>query len=226
MAHATGRLKGVNGKAQLANKKFRQVNPLRSVVGMQEMPFCPKRSVHSFINFNSFFFSVPSFHLYILHSHTLKTTMDIEDLGHLAAKPKVTNVSPNPLVFFSKGGFSVILTCIFFAHFLWQYNPCTVRNLRPGSIKEWCTCGLTKKGPWYGTHRPSSLDPTRASYLCSNRILDYFFFRCDGKSHKGTSFKPLRWKVPDGKNAQTMYSICDCRYTTRPPYVFHDSPCP
>ncbi|KAF9350460.1 hypothetical protein BGX34_001201, partial [Mortierella sp. NVP85] len=85
--------------------------------------------------------------------------MDIEDLGHLARKPKVTN-----------------------------YNPCTVRNLKPGSIKEWCTCGLTKKGPW-----------------------------CDGKSHKGTTFKPLRWRVPDGKSTQTFYSICDCRYTTRPP---------
>ncbi|KAG0342941.1 hypothetical protein BG000_011515 [Podila horticola] len=95
--------------------------------------------------------------------------MDIEDLGHLTAKPKVTN-----------------------------YNPCTVRNLRPGSIKEWCTCGLTKKGPW-----------------------------CDGKSHKGTSFKPLRWRVPDGKHAQTMYSICDCRYTTRPPFcdgIHYDLP--
>ncbi|KAF9348759.1 hypothetical protein BGX26_012856 [Mortierella sp. AD094] len=95
--------------------------------------------------------------------------MDIEDLGHLARKPKVTN-----------------------------YNPCTVRNLKPGSIKEWCTCGLTKKGPW-----------------------------CDGKSHKGTTFKPLRWKVPDGKNAQTMYSICDCRYTTRPPFcdgIHYDLP--
>ncbi|KAF9430723.1 hypothetical protein BGZ76_000728 [Entomortierella beljakovae] len=95
--------------------------------------------------------------------------MDIEDLGHLAQKPKVTN-----------------------------YNPCTVKNLKPGSIKEWCTCGLTKKGPW-----------------------------CDGKSHKGTSFKPLRWKVPDGKNVQTMYSICDCRYTTRPPYcdgIHYDLP--
>ncbi|KAG0250006.1 hypothetical protein BG011_008725 [Mortierella polycephala] len=95
--------------------------------------------------------------------------MDIEDLGHLAQKPKVTN-----------------------------YNPCTIRNLKPGSIKEWCTCGLTKKGPW-----------------------------CDGKSHKGTSFKPLRWRVPDGKNAQTMYSICDCRYTTRPPFcdgIHYDLP--
>ncbi|KAG0213819.1 hypothetical protein BGX28_003493 [Mortierella sp. GBA30] len=95
--------------------------------------------------------------------------MDIEDLGHLARKPKVTN-----------------------------YNPCTVRGLKPGSIKEWCTCGLTKKGPW-----------------------------CDGKSHKGTSFKPLRWKVPDGKNTQTFYSICDCRYTTRPPFcdgIHYDLP--
>ncbi|KAF9919359.1 hypothetical protein BX616_005402 [Lobosporangium transversale] len=96
--------------------------------------------------------------------------MDIEDLGHLARKPKVTN----------------------------QYNPCTIRNLKPGSIKEWCTCGLTKKGPW-----------------------------CDGKSHKGTTFKPLRWRVPDGPNAQTMYSICDCRYTTRPPFcdgIHYDLP--
>ncbi|KAF9193348.1 hypothetical protein BGZ51_003622 [Haplosporangium sp. Z 767] len=95
--------------------------------------------------------------------------MDIEDLGHLARKPKVTN-----------------------------YNPCTIRNLKPGSIKEWCTCGLTKKGPW-----------------------------CDGKSHKGTTFKPLRWRVPDGKNTQTMYSICDCRYTTRPPFcdgIHYDLP--
>ncbi|KAF9208293.1 hypothetical protein BGZ49_009255 [Haplosporangium sp. Z 27] len=95
--------------------------------------------------------------------------MDIEDLGHLARKPKVTN-----------------------------YNPCTIKNLKPGSIKEWCTCGLTKKGPW-----------------------------CDGKSHKGTTFKPLRWKVPDGKNTQSMYSICDCRYTTRPPHcdgIHYDLP--
>ncbi|KAG0053169.1 hypothetical protein BGZ83_001579 [Gryganskiella cystojenkinii] len=85
--------------------------------------------------------------------------MDIEDLGHMGSKrPKVTN-----------------------------YNPCSVRGLKPGQIKEWCTCGLTKKGPW-----------------------------CDGKSHKGTTFKPLRWKVPEA--AQTFYSICDCRYTTRPPF--------
>ncbi|KAG0363518.1 hypothetical protein BGZ54_008128 [Gamsiella multidivaricata] len=50
---------------------------------------------------------------------------------------------------------------------------------------------------------------------------------CDGKSHKGTSFKPLRWRVPDGKNTQTMYSICDCRYTTRPPFcdgIHYDLP--
>ncbi|KAF9975954.1 hypothetical protein BGZ73_000180 [Actinomortierella ambigua] len=93
--------------------------------------------------------------------------MDIEDLGHCVKKPKVTN-----------------------------YNPCTVRNLRPGQIKEWCTCGLTKKGPW-----------------------------CDGKSHKGTTFEPLRWKVPDHK--QTLYLICDCRYTTRPPHcdgIHYDLP--
>ncbi|KAG0309012.1 hypothetical protein BGZ98_005694 [Dissophora globulifera] len=76
--------------------------------------------------------------------------MDIEDLGHLARKPKVTNVK---------------------------------RVSSPGS--------------------------------------------CDGKSHKGTTFKPLRWRVPDGKNTQTMYSICDCKYTTRPPYcdgIHYDLP--
>lgn len=117
----------------------------------------------SFIDFNSFLSShIPSpliaQPLHFTHftytytlTHSLKTTMDIEDLGHLAAKPKVTNVSPISPFFFLKAAFSVILTCIPFSRFLWQYNPCTVRNLRPGSIKEWCTCGLTKKGPWYET---------------------------------------------------------------------------
>ncbi|KAF9125563.1 hypothetical protein BGX30_000402 [Mortierella sp. GBA39] len=84
--------------------------------------------------------------------------MDIEDFAYLPCKPKATH-----------------------------FNPITLRNLKPGSIKEWCTCGLTKTGVW-----------------------------CDGKSHKGTTFKPLRWKVP--KEPQTIYLMCDCRYTTRPPY--------
>ncbi|KAG0200782.1 hypothetical protein BGX33_010800 [Mortierella sp. NVP41] len=84
--------------------------------------------------------------------------MDIEDFAYLPCKPKVTH-----------------------------FNPNTVRNLKPGSIKEWCTCGLSSKGSW-----------------------------CDGKSHKGTTFKPLRWQVP--KEKQTIFLICDCRYTTRPPY--------
>ncbi|KAG0374438.1 hypothetical protein BGX24_010403 [Mortierella sp. AD032] len=84
--------------------------------------------------------------------------MDIEDFAYLPCKPKATH-----------------------------FNPITLRNLKPGSIKEWCTCGLTKTGVW-----------------------------CDGKSHKGTSFKPLRWQVP--KQPQTIYLMCDCRYTTRPPY--------
>lgn len=43
---------------------------------------------------------------------------------------------------------------------------------------------------------------------------------CDG-SHKGTPFEPLKWTVPgtkkDGK-AQTLYSICACKYTQDPPY--------
>ncbi|KAF8948514.1 hypothetical protein BGZ47_004478 [Haplosporangium gracile] len=84
--------------------------------------------------------------------------MDIEDFAYLPCKPKATH-----------------------------FNPITLRNLKPGSIKEWCTCGLTKTGVW-----------------------------CDGKSHKGTTFKPLRWKVP--KKPQTIYLMCDCRYTTLPPY--------
>ncbi|KAF9913291.1 hypothetical protein EC991_000053 [Linnemannia zychae] len=84
--------------------------------------------------------------------------MDIEDFAYLPCKPKATH-----------------------------FNPITLRNLKPGSIKEYCTCGLTKTGVW-----------------------------CDGKSHKGTSFKPLRWQVP--KQPQTIYLMCDCRYTTRPPY--------
>ncbi|KAI9104663.1 hypothetical protein DFS34DRAFT_604004 [Phlyctochytrium arcticum] len=38
---------------------------------------------------------------------------------------------------------------------------------------------------------------------------------CDDEAHKGTPFKPLRWTVP---NDQSLYSICNCKYTTNPPY--------
>ena len=47
-----------------------------------------------------------------------------------------------------------------------RYNPSTIRNLEPGTIKLWCTCGLSKNQPW-----------------------------CDN-SHKDTPFNPLRWTVP------------------------------
>ncbi|UJR32090.1 hypothetical protein I4U23_019558 [Adineta vaga] len=65
------------------------------------------------------------------------------------------------------------------------YGPCSIRDLKPGEVKLWCTCGLSKKQPW-----------------------------CDG-SHKDTSFRPLKWTVPE--RAQTVYLICACKYTKRPP---------
>ena len=42
-----------------------------------------------------------------------------------------------------------------------------------------------------------------------------------GKSHKGTGFKPMKWKVPgtmkDGKQ-QSNYSLCACKYSKCLPY--------
>ncbi|CAF4255968.1 unnamed protein product, partial [Rotaria sordida] len=34
-------------------------------------------------------------------------------------------------------------------------------------------------------------------------------------SHKGTSFRPLKWTVPE--HNQTVYLICACKYTRCPP---------
>ncbi|XP_033108390.1 CDGSH iron-sulfur domain-containing protein 3, mitochondrial-like isoform X1 [Anneissia japonica] len=48
-----------------------------------------------------------------------------------------------------------------------QYGPYTIRDLKPGEKKKWCSCGLSKKQPW-----------------------------CDG-SHKKTGFHSVKWKVPD-----------------------------
>ncbi|KAI8908798.1 hypothetical protein DFJ77DRAFT_129695 [Powellomyces hirtus] len=62
----------------------------------------------------------------------------------------------------------------------------TLRDLTPGQTKLWCTCGLSASQPW-----------------------------CDN-SHRGTEFKPLKWKVPDKQ--QTLYSICNCKYTRDPPF--------
>eukprot|EP00123_Amoebidium_parasiticum_P010729 comp20277_c0_seq1/m.25426 comp20277_c0_seq1/g.25426 ORF comp20277_c0_seq1/g.25426 comp20277_c0_seq1/m.25426 type:complete len:148 (-) comp20277_c0_seq1:274-717(-) len=71
------------------------------------------------------------------------------------------------------------------------YGPVNVRGLKVGEVKLWCTCGLTKTSPW-----------------------------CD-QSHRGTTFRPLRWKVPgtvtDSKPV-SCYSLCGCKYTKHPPF--------
>ncbi|KAI8817564.1 uncharacterized protein EV422DRAFT_218050 [Fimicolochytrium jonesii] len=67
-----------------------------------------------------------------------------------------------------------------------MYGPCNLRDLKGGEVKSWCTCGLSTTQPW-----------------------------CDDVSHKGTGFKPKRWKVPTD---QTLFSICNCKYTRDPPY--------
>lgn len=92
-----------------------------------------------------------------------------------------------------------------FAYFLRQYNPCTVRNLRPGSIKEWCTCGLTKKGPWYETHGllvQLSIN-ARASFSYSNRL-----------------FLKVRWQITQRHIFQTT-PLEGPRWQACPNYVQH-----
>ncbi|XP_071947309.1 uncharacterized protein [Antedon mediterranea] len=54
---------------------------------------------------------------------------------------------------------------------VYQYGPHTVRGLKPGEKKKWCTCGLSKKDPW-----------------------------CDG-AHKRTGFHSLKWIVPENPDA-------------------------
>ena len=68
------------------------------------------------------------------------------------------------------------------------YGPSNLRNLKPGQLKLWCTCGLSKKQPW-----------------------------CDG-SHKNSGFSPVKWRVPDGDKKQSLFSICNCKYTRHPPF--------
>lgn len=48
-------------------------------------------------------------------------------------------------------------------------DPNGKADVKPGQIKLWCSCGLSKKQPW-----------------------------CDG-SHKGIDFKPVKWKVPENQ---------------------------
>lgn len=58
------------------------------------------------------------------------------------------------------------------------YGPSNLRDLRPGEVKRWCTCGLSKTQPW-----------------------------CDN-SHIGTAFKPLIWKVPEAGQTQFSICNC------------------
>eukprot|EP00761_Pharyngomonas_kirbyi_P001870 gb/GECH01001874.1/.p1 GENE.gb/GECH01001874.1/~~gb/GECH01001874.1/.p1 ORF type:complete len:118 (+),score=33.01 gb/GECH01001874.1/:1-354(+) len=58
------------------------------------------------------------------------------------------------------------------------------KEIKAGKLYSWCTCGLSKKQPL-----------------------------CDG-SHKGTGFKPLRFK-PD--KDETVY-FCGCKQTRNPPF--------
>jgi hypothetical protein len=71
-----------------------------------------------------------------------------------------------------------------------DYCPASIKDVKVGDVKKWCTCGLSQKQPW-----------------------------CDG-SHIGTPFTPLIWTVPgtlkDNK-PQRLYSICMCKYTSSPP---------
>ncbi len=77
----------------------------------------------------------------------------------------------------------------------WQYFPTTWRPSPPATDAEedatraplWCTCGLSTTQPW-----------------------------CDGQGHKGTTFRPLAWRVEGGQ--QTLYSICNCKYTKSAPF--------
>ncbi|KAI8897473.1 hypothetical protein BC833DRAFT_593673 [Globomyces pollinis-pini] len=71
-----------------------------------------------------------------------------------------------------------------------MYGPMTMRNLNPGQTYLWCTCGLADKSsqPW-------------CDQACSN-----------------TAFKPLEWTVPTNKSNQTLFSICNCKYSKNKPY--------
>lgn len=58
-------------------------------------------------------------------------------------------------------------------------------ELEAGKTYAWCSCGKSEKQPF-----------------------------CDGKAHKGTEFKPLKFQVE--KDA-TEY-LCGCKQTDNPPY--------
>merc|ERR1712039_555436 len=67
-------------------------------------------------------------------------------------------------------------------------KPLRLKNLEVGKTMAFCACGNTKNHPW-----------------------------CDG-SHKGTEFKPLRFKVPERKEGRDFHSICQCRISENMPF--------
>ena len=68
------------------------------------------------------------------------------------------------------------------------YKPLRLKNLEVGKTMAFCTCALTKNHPW-----------------------------CDG-SHKGTEYKPLRFKVPERRPGRDFHSICQCRISKNMPF--------
>ena len=78
-----------------------------------------------------------------------------------------------------------------------RYNPTLVRNLEPGTVKLWCTCGLSKAQPW-----------------------------CDN-SHIGTGFKPLKWTVAKSQSMFSICNCkytqdppyCDGTHVNLPSHV-------
>ena len=52
------------------------------------------------------------------------------------------------------------------------------------------------------------------SAICNNSC-SFLYNSFISGSHKGTGFKPMKWKVPE---TQTLYQICACKYTKSPPF--------
>jgi CDGSH iron-sulfur domain-containing protein 3 len=66
-----------------------------------------------------------------------------------------------------------------------MYGPYNVRDMDRERVYRWCTCGNSTKQPF-----------------------------CDGQSHKGTGFKPLKFRA----NPSTLNQLCGCKYTQAPPF--------
>ncbi|KXN71225.1 hypothetical protein CONCODRAFT_78468 [Conidiobolus coronatus NRRL 28638] len=63
------------------------------------------------------------------------------------------------------------------------YGTLKIDGLEAGKTMLLCRCGLSKNGPW-----------------------------CDN-SHKGTKFKPTKWKVPDNVGPKRVLRFCHCKYS-------------